>query len=48
LHKLGDQVRSFNEAKMFAAKVSADVYQEKDADYWLTYYNGVEEKDLQV
>ncbi|CAN5576621.1 hypothetical protein BH10BAC3_BH10BAC3_13380 [soil metagenome] len=47
LAQAGDQVRSFNEAKAFAAKVSAEVYQEKDADYWLKYYNGVEEKDLQ-
>jgi OOP family OmpA-OmpF porin len=47
LAQAGDQVRSFNEAKAFAAKVSADVYQEKDADYWLKYYNGVEEKDIQ-
>ena len=29
----GDQVRSFNEAKEFAAKVSADVYKEKDGAY---------------
>jgi outer membrane protein OmpA-like peptidoglycan-associated protein len=47
LAQAGDQVRSFNEAKAFAAKVSAEVYQEKDADYWLKYYNGVEEKDVQ-
>ena len=47
LAEAGDQVRSFNEAKKFAAKVSADVYQEKDADYWLRYYNGIEEKDIQ-
>src|SRR6478736_1841381 len=47
LAQAGDQVRSFNEAKQFAAGVSADLYQEKDADYWLKYYNGVEEKDLQ-
>ncbi|HYC86966.1 MAG TPA: OmpA family protein [Chryseosolibacter sp.] len=43
----GDQVRSFNEAKAFAAKVSAKVYNEQDANYWLTYYNGVTEKDAQ-
>src|SRR5206468_5970594 len=43
LAQAGDQVRSFNEAKAFAAKVSAAVYQEKDADYWLKYYNGVVE-----
>jgi OOP family OmpA-OmpF porin len=42
----GDQVRSFSEAKAFAAKVSAAVYQEQDAAYWLKYYNGVEEKDI--
>jgi OOP family OmpA-OmpF porin len=47
LAQAGDQVRSFNEAKAFAAKVSAQVYQEKDADYWLKYYNGIVEKDIQ-
>jgi len=47
LAQAGDQVRSFNEAKEFAAKVSAHVYQEQNADYWLRYYNGVEEKDIQ-
>lgn len=47
LAQAGDQVRSFNEAKKFAAEVSADVYKEQSADYWLKYYNGVEEKDLQ-
>lgn len=43
----GDQVRSFNKAQEFAAKVSADVYNEpgKPAAYWLKYYRGVEEKD---
>ncbi|MGL4599121.1 MAG: OmpA family protein [Bacteroidia bacterium] len=47
LGQAGDQVRSFNEAKMFAAKVSAKVYNEQSADYWLNYYNGSEEKDMQ-
>ncbi len=48
LGQAGDQVRSFNSAKTFAAKVSADVYGDKDksADYWLKYYNGTEEKDM--
>lgn len=47
LGQAGDQVRSFNEAKAFAAKVSADVYgdKDKDADYWLKYYNGTVESD---
>lgn len=47
LAQAGDQVRSFNEAKEFAAKVSADLYKEQNAAYWLKYYNGVEEKDIQ-
>jgi outer membrane protein OmpA-like peptidoglycan-associated protein len=47
LAQAGDQVRSFNDAKAFAAKVSAEVYNEQDAAYWLKYYNGTEEKDIQ-
>jgi outer membrane protein OmpA-like peptidoglycan-associated protein len=47
LSQSGDQVRSFNEAKAFAAKISAKVYNEQTADYWLKYYNGVVEKDVQ-
>lgn len=47
LAQAGDQVRSFTEAKKFAAGVSANVYQEKDAAYWLKYFDGVEELDAQ-
>jgi outer membrane protein OmpA-like peptidoglycan-associated protein len=47
LAQAGDQVRSYTEAKEFAAKVSAEVYNEQNAAYWLKYYNGVEEKDIQ-
>jgi OOP family OmpA-OmpF porin len=47
LAQAGDQVRSYNEAKEHAAKISADVYQEQNAAYWLKYYNGIEEKDIQ-
>jgi outer membrane protein OmpA-like peptidoglycan-associated protein len=47
LAQAGDQVKSFNEAKKFAAQVSAAVYQEQNAEYWLKYYNGVEERDIQ-
>lgn len=46
LAQAGDQVRSFGEAKKFAAEVSAKLYQEKDAAYWLKYYDGVSEKDI--
>jgi outer membrane protein OmpA-like peptidoglycan-associated protein len=47
LGQAGDQVRSFNDAKKFAADVSAKVYNEQNGDYWLTYYNGQVEKDVQ-
>lgn len=47
LSQAGDQVRSFNEAKAFAAKISAKVYNEQNGEYWLKYYNGVTEKDMQ-
>ncbi|HET6254503.1 MAG TPA: OmpA family protein [Puia sp.] len=47
LAQAGDQVRSFTEARKFAAQVSAAVYQEQNADYWLKYFNGVQEKDIQ-
>lgn len=47
LAQAGDQVRSFNDAKQFAAEVSTKLYQEQNAAYWLKYYNGVEEKDIQ-
>jgi OmpA-OmpF porin, OOP family len=47
LAQAGDQVRSYTDAKEFAAKVSAAVYKEQDAAYWLKYYNGVQEKDIQ-
>ncbi|HXB95006.1 MAG TPA: OmpA family protein [Puia sp.] len=47
LAQAGDQVRSFTEARKFGAQVSAAVYQEQNADYWLKYFNGVEERDIQ-
>ena len=47
LGQAGDQVRSFNEAKKFAADVSAAAYKEQNGDYWLKYYNGQTEKDIQ-
>ena len=47
LAEAGDQVRSFTEARKFAAQVSAAVYQEQNAAYWLKYFNGVQERDIQ-
>lgn len=46
--KAGDQVKSFDDAKVFAAKVSAKVYGEKDANYWLKFYNGDKVGDIEV
>lgn len=43
----GDQVRSYTDVKEFSAGLSAKVWNEQDAKYWLTYYNGKEEKDAQ-
>jgi OOP family OmpA-OmpF porin len=43
----GDQVRSFEDVKKFTAGLSAKVWDEQDGNYWLTYYNGKEEKDAQ-
>ncbi len=45
LAQAGDQVRSFQEARSFAADVSAKVYNEQNGAYWLKYYNGVTERD---
>jgi OmpA-OmpF porin, OOP family len=47
LAQSGDQVRSFKNAKQFAAFVSTRVYNEQNPNYWLKYYNGLEEKDMQ-
>ncbi len=44
----GDQIKSFPEAKAFAAKVSAKVYGEKDANYWLKYFIGDKEGNVEV
>ena len=41
----GDQIRSFPEAQEFASKVSALVYKDKDANYWVKYFRGSTEKD---
>jgi OOP family OmpA-OmpF porin len=43
----GDQVRSFEDAKKYAAGLSAKIWDEQNPDYWLTYYNGKTEKDMQ-
>ncbi len=47
LSQSGDQVRSYTDAKKFAADVSAKVYNEETGAYWMKYYDGVTEKDVQ-
>lgn len=37
----GDQIRSFEDAKKYACGLGADIYNEKDGNYWYKYYNGV-------
>ena len=41
----GDQIRSFPDAQEFASKVSAAVYKDHDANYWVKYFRGSTEKD---
>ena len=42
----GDQIKQYPTAKRRAAEVSAAVYKDKDADYWLRYHDGVRETDV--
>lgn len=42
-----DQVRSSDDALLFAGGVSAKVYNEQNAQYWAKYYKGVTERDAQ-
>lgn len=37
----GDQVRSFDDIKKYACQLNAEIWNEKDGDYWYKYYNGV-------
>lgn len=41
----GDQVKAFPKALKIAGDISAKVYKEKDGDYWVKYYKGVEQAD---
>lgn len=46
LAQAGDQIRSYTEAKEYAAKCFVDIYKEQDVAYWLKYTKGVEERDV--
>lgn len=43
----GDQVKSFDGALQKAGDISAQVYKEKDGNYWTKYYRGVQQSDKQ-
>jgi outer membrane protein OmpA-like peptidoglycan-associated protein len=43
----GDQVKSFNECLNKAGELSAQVYEEEDGNYWVTYYRGITQYDKQ-
>ncbi len=43
----GDQVKTFNEALNKAGELSAQVYNEENGQYWVTYYRGVSQYDKQ-
>ena len=43
----GDQVKTFNEALNKAGELSAQVYNEENGQYWVTYYRGISQYDKQ-
>jgi OOP family OmpA-OmpF porin len=43
LAQAGDQVRSFDDIKRYACELNAEIWKEKDGDYWYKYYNGVKQ-----
>ena len=43
----GDQVKTFNECLNKAGELSAQVYEEEDGEYWVTYYRGITQYDKQ-
>jgi len=42
----GAQVNAFNDVKLYAAKISSEVYKDQNAAYWAKYYKGVKTQDV--
>jgi len=41
----GDQIRTFEDVKKYAAGLNVEIYGEQTAEYWYKYYNGVKIDD---
>lgn len=43
----GDQIKTYPDALKKAGEISAKIYNEKDGGYWVKYYKGVQQTDMQ-
>jgi OOP family OmpA-OmpF porin len=43
----GDQIKTYPAALQAAGDISAKIYNEKDGSYWVKYYKGIQQTDMQ-
>lgn len=43
LAQAGDQIRSFDDAKRYSCRLSAEIYNEKDEKFWYDGFNGIKQ-----